>query len=157
MKTFSIVATQLAWARDYSSSWNWGSAFQGASGSQNPRNGAILFAGLRDSVTWSDMVISAVRFWVKFGDAGAYRTKVLGIWAAARNSIGGSGDGMRGMGICQVRTTINAWNASELIYFDAAHNPAALSAWQTWLQSTASNGLVLYLSESAASSSTPWG
>ena len=154
MNTFPIVATQLAWAYNYSSSWNWDGAFQGAYGNQQPRNGAILFAGLRDSVSWPDMVIRAVRLWVKFGDAGGYRTKVLSIFGAARNSISGSGDGMRGMGICQVRTATNAWNTSESIYFDSANNTYALEAWRQWLQNTDSVGLVLYLNEAGASSRT---
>lgn len=152
MSTFRILASSFAWAYNNSTSWTWDGAFQGAYGNTQPRNGVIFFNNLRSSVPWADMNVTAVRFWVQFGDAGGAHKKVLSIFGTAYNSVSGhTGAAMRGVGICQVRTATSAWKTSETLTFDSANNAFALPNWKTWLEDTTSIGLCLYLNESAPS------
>lgn len=155
MNTFRIVADGLAWAYDSSSAWSWGYAFQGSYGGGAKRDGVITFGGLRDNVEWANMDVQAVRFWVKFGDAGSANVggKILSVYAGAKNSPAGTGASMRGDGVCYVNTATQAFNTSEVITFDSGTNSAYLSYWKAWLENTASTSLVLYINESSSSGS----
>ena len=154
MSTYSAVANQIAYTSTTSSSWTWNIAYQGAWGKNRPYVGAILFSGLRSSVAWGDMDITAVRLWLKFGSGGASRSKTLGIYAASRSSIGGLGADMPAYGIGLVNTATNAWNTSETITFNATTNADAFAQFKAWLERGSTNALALFMNESASSSNT---
>jgi hypothetical protein len=153
-RAISILADRFTWAYNNSANWYDGSAYQGSSNNGDARVGVILFSTLRDQVSWSEMVVKSVQLWVKFGDGGTSHTKVLSIFTTAANDTEGlTGLQMIGLGtsaefgLCQVASSTDARNSSEVITFSANVNGNVFQNWRRWIEDTARNGLALYLAE----------
>lgn len=149
-----IQATQLGFVRrDNASNWEEGQAYQGAYTGQSARTGVMFFSGLRQALDLENIDILEVDLVVRYGNAGSERYKTLGLYAATRSSLGGTGAEMRGAEFGQVRSNVIAYGQSDTLVFNSTTNAALFAKLLDWIENGTTTGIALYINESVSSGS----
>ncbi|MBO7669748.1 MAG: hypothetical protein J6S60_04075 [Oscillospiraceae bacterium] len=152
MSTVQYGSTYLGYALNKSSEWNSGYAAQGAAKNGQPRDGLMLYGGLRSSVNWADQSVTEVRLYLDFGTAGASARKYIGLYASSRNSAGGVGSAVRGTYFGQFQTSSTTYGAKETVTFNAMTNASVFAGLKNWIENGTTVGLVMFMNESNSSS-----
>lgn len=148
-----IQATQLGFVRrDSASNWEAGQAYQGAYSGQSARTGVMFFSGLRTALNLEDIDILEIDLVVTYGNAGGERYKTLGLYAATRSSLGGTGAEMRGSEFGQVRSNVIAYGQRDTLRFSPSVNAALYANLLSWIETGTTTGIATYINENAGSS-----
>lgn len=149
-----IAATQLGFVRrDSGSNWESGQAYQGAYTGQAARTGVMFFSGLRQALDLENIDILEIDLVVTYGNAGSERYKTLGLYAATRSSLGGTGAEMRGAEFGQVRSNVIAYGQRDTLVFNSTTNAALYAKLLDWVVNGTTTGIVTYINEDPGSSS----
>lgn len=155
MSTVQYNSTYLGYALNKSDTWNSGYAAQGAAKAGQPRDGLMLYSGLRNgSVSWPNQSVTEVRLYLDFGTAGASARKYIGLYASSRNSAGGVGSAVRGTYLGQFRTATTTYGAKETVTFNSGTNAEVFDALKNWIEYGSTYGLVMFMNETNSSSYT---
>lgn len=143
---YTANASQLLHVRGNSSSSWQAPAYQGRYSTQQPRVGAMLFPTLLD-INWGQQVISSITMRMYFDGSGGSFAKTLGLYRGTRTGgISGTGGSMRGAYIGAVPIS-DAYRGTRTAVLSAGNNASAYANMVAWLQSMATNTLVIYVDE----------